>query len=186
MCFLFSLHTQVVRWTFLRSAAPSWRPPSLQRRWCTEAPSSIRDPWQEDPWCLPLLPPPAPPPLPPASPLSVQWPSPAPAPPTRRPCTTAYLRPARVTFLQPAVPRPQTTSLPSGRVTVVDELHCFTNILRPYCLFIQEIKSDCVGATNMWYGEYDQKPMQWLYSNDIFISFYVKTAHVRWWILLLS
>lgn len=124
-----------VRWTSLRSAAPSWRPPSLRRRWCTEAPSSTRDRWRGGPWRPPPLPPPPappPPPLPPASPLSAQWASPAPALPTRRPCTTAYLRPAPVTSLRPAAPRPQTTRLHSGQLHVYSFTDTSGTLLRIY------------------------------------------------------
>lgn len=118
-CFL-SSHTQLDRWTSLRSAAPSWRPPSLRPRWCTEAPSSTRGPWQGDPSRPPpplllrflLLP--SPPHPPPACLLWAPWLSPPPALRTLRPCTTAYLRPVLVTSHRPAVQFP-TTSLHSGQ-----------------------------------------------------------------------
>lgn len=118
-CFL-SSPSQVVRWTSLRSASPSWRLPSLQLRWCTEAPSSTRGPRQGGPWL------PAPSPHPPASRLSAWWPSTPPAPRTRRPCTTAHLRPAPVILLQLAAPQLQTVRLLSGQI--IHNPSCFTFI----------------------------------------------------------
>lgn len=110
-------HMQLVKWTSLRSAAPSWRPPSRQQRWSPEAPSSTRGLRPGEPSRL-LPPPPVRPRLLRACPLSVPWPSPPPALLTRRPCTNAYLRPAVVTLHQAAT-QFQTTSLHSGQLYLV-------------------------------------------------------------------